>query len=109
MYDVPPVSTHSANNVLSGNPNATRTYIRSLLPTSKLRMVDGTSLISTSLFESTGLKTETNANTSVDHVTSEVLSQTTQSISEPVSDDQTISATSIEVDWTGLLPITPPT
>ncbi|PNP55400.1 hypothetical protein FNYG_15508 [Fusarium nygamai] len=72
-------------------------------------MVDGTSLSSTSLFESPSLATETNANTYVDHGTSEVLGQTTQSISEPVSDDKGISATSIEVDWTGLFPVTPST
>ncbi|KAF5677742.1 hypothetical protein FDENT_9167 [Fusarium denticulatum] len=108
VYEVPPVSTHSANDVLSGNPNTTRTSIRSLLPASTLRMVDGTSLSSTSLFESTGLETETNANT-YDHGTSRVLSQTAQSISEPVSDDKGISATSIEVDWTRLLPVTPTT
>ncbi|KAF5591875.1 hypothetical protein FPANT_5547 [Fusarium pseudoanthophilum] len=107
VYDVPPVSTHSAKDVLSGSLNATRTSIRSLLPASTLRMVDGTSLSSTSLLESTSLATETNGNTYVDHGTSQVLGQTTQSISEPASDDKGISATSIEVDWTGLLPVTP--
>ncbi|KAF5642362.1 hypothetical protein F25303_6541 [Fusarium sp. NRRL 25303] len=109
VYGVPPVSTHSANAVLSGHRNTTRTSIRSLLPASTLGMGDGTSLDSTSLFESTGLETETKTNAYIDHGTSEVLSQTTESISDPVSGDQGISATSIEVDWTGLLPVTPST
>ncbi|KAI1067932.1 hypothetical protein LB506_012988 [Fusarium annulatum] len=109
VYGVSPVSTHSANDVLPGHGNATRTSIRILLPASTLRMIDGTSLSSTSLFESTSLETETKTNAYIDHGTSEVLSQTTESISDPVSDDQGISATSIELDWTGLLPVTPST
>ncbi|KLO80190.1 uncharacterized protein LW93_6386 [Fusarium fujikuroi] len=109
VYVMPPVSTHSANDVLSGHRNATRTSIRSLLPASTLGMGYGTSLSSTSLFESTGLETETKTNVYIDHGTSEVLSQTTESISDPVSGDQGISTTSIEVDWTGLLPVTPST
>ncbi|KAH7151096.1 hypothetical protein DER46DRAFT_665074 [Fusarium sp. MPI-SDFR-AT-0072] len=107
VYDVPPVATHLASDVLSGNSNATRTSIRVLLPTSTLRMVDATSLSSPLLFESTGLETETNTIAYIDHGTSEALSQTTESISDPVSDGQGTSATSIEVDWTRLLPVTP--
>ncbi|KAG7409136.1 hypothetical protein Forpe1208_v011235 [Fusarium oxysporum f. sp. rapae] len=107
VYDVPPVATHLASDVLSGNSNATRTSIRVLLPTSTLRMVDATSLSSPLLFESTGLETETNTIAYIDHGTSEALSQTTEIISDPVSDGQGTSATSIEVDWTRLLPVTP--
>ncbi|KAL5593374.1 hypothetical protein FOBRF1_012476 [Fusarium oxysporum] len=84
--EVPPAAAHSPSTILPGNGSAVGTSTRVLLPTSTRQLIDATTLHSLHSRESTGVSTGTGTDGNVGGGT---------------------SVTSIEVDWTGLLPVTP--
>ncbi|KAK2669351.1 hypothetical protein RAB80_014877 [Fusarium oxysporum f. sp. vasinfectum] len=85
--EVPPAATHFPSTILPGNGSAVGTSTRVLLPTSTRQLIDATTLHSLH--------------------SQRVPAHPTGSISVSSSEGGGTSVTSIEVDWTGLLPVTP--
>ncbi|KAF4335490.1 hypothetical protein FBEOM_10667 [Fusarium beomiforme] len=105
-YEVPS-ATHLTTTVLSGNGGTNRTSVHILFPTSTHQLVDRTTTFSPVILESTALSSITSTDGDTDDGTSEAFSQVTGRVSVPSPGSQDTSTTSIEVNWTGLLPVTP--
>ncbi|KAF5531074.1 hypothetical protein FMEXI_13173 [Fusarium mexicanum] len=102
--EVPPAATYLSSTILPGNGSAVDTSIRVLLPTSTRQLVEDTTLYSR---ESSGISTDTSTDNSVSDGASDPASHPTGSMAVSSSEGGSTSVTPIEVDWTGLLPVTP--
>ncbi|KAG9498086.1 hypothetical protein J7337_010977 [Fusarium musae] len=102
--EVPPAATSLPSTILPGNGSTVGSSIRLLLPTSTRQLVEATTLYSR---ERSGISTDAATDNSVGDGASDPPSHPTRIISVSSPGGGSTAVTPVEVDWTGLFPVTP--